>query len=51
MKIHVDVDAGRCTVVTVEATTVHVHNVAMASKLVREDDTVVYGDSGYQRKL
>lgn len=47
MKIHVGVDAGTGTVVTVEATAANVHDVTMASKLVREDDTVVYGDSGY----
>ena len=47
MKIHVGVDAGTGAVVTVAATAANVHDVTMASKLVREDDTVVYGDSGY----
>lgn len=47
MKIHVGVDAGTGTVVSVEATAANVHDIAVASKLLREDDTVVYGDSGY----
>lgn len=47
MKIHVGVDAGTGAVVTVEATAANVHDVTVASKLIREDDTVVYGDSGY----
>ena len=47
MKIHVGVDAGTGAVVSVEATAANVHDIAVASKLLREDDTVVYGDSGY----
>ena len=47
MKIHVGVDAGTGAVVALEATAANVHDIAAASKLIREDDTVVYGDSGY----
>ena len=47
MKIHVGVDAGTGAVVTVEATAANVHDVTIASKLIREDDTVLYDDSGY----
>ena len=47
MKVHVGVDAGTGTVVSVEATAANVHDIAVAGKLLREDDTVVYGDSGY----
>ena len=47
MKVHVGVDAGTGTVVTVEATPANVSDITVASKLLREDDAVVYGDSGY----
>ena len=47
MKTHIGVDAGTGAVVTVEATPANVHDITMASKLLREDDTVVYGDSGF----
>lgn len=47
MKVHIGVDAGTGAVVTVEATSANVHDVTVASKLLREDDTVVYGDSGF----
>lgn len=47
MKAHIGVDAGTGAVVTVEATSANVHDVVMTSKLLREDDHTVYGDSGY----
>ena len=47
MKAHIGVDAGTGAVVTIEATSANVHDVVMISKLLREDDHTVYGDSGY----
>lgn len=47
MKCHVGVDAGSGYVHTAEVTAANVHDVTVASKLLREDDQVVYGDSGY----
>lgn len=47
MKCHVGVDAGSGYVHTIEVTPAHVHDVTVASELIREDDEVVYGDSGY----
>ena len=47
MKVHIGVDAGSGYVTAVEATSANVHDVTMASKLIRQDDHVVYGDSGY----
>lgn len=47
MKAHIGVDAGSGLVHTVEATAANVHDVEVAERLIREDDDVVYGDSGY----
>ncbi len=47
MKVHIGVDAGTGCVHTVTATAANVHDVEKATKLVKEDDDVVYGDSGY----
>jgi IS5 family transposase len=47
MKCHAGVDAGSGLVHTVEVTAANVHDVTIASRLIREDDEVVYGDSGY----
>ena len=47
LKCHAGVDAGTGYVHTIEVTPANVHDVTVASKLVREDDEVVYGDSGY----
>ena len=47
MKIHAGVDAGSGYVHTITATPANVHDIREASKLIREDDYVVYGDSGY----
>ena len=47
MKCHAGVDAGTGYVHTIEVTSANVHDVTVASELIREDDEVVYGDSGY----
>ena len=47
MKVHAGVDAGTGFVHTIEGTAANVHDSAMAHKLVRDDDEVMYGDSGY----
>ena len=47
MKCHVGVDAGTGYVHTIEVTPANVHDVTVCSELLREDDEVVYGDSGY----
>jgi len=47
MKAHIGVDAGTGYVHTVTATAANAHDITEASKLLREDDEVVYGDSGY----
>ncbi|MDR2487946.1 MAG: IS5 family transposase [Desulfovibrio sp.] len=47
MKCHVGVDAGSGYVHSLETTPANVHDIVVASKLIREDDGVVYGDSGY----
>ena len=47
MKCHIGVDAGTGLVHTVEVTPANTHDITMASKLIRPDDEVVYGDSGY----
>ena len=47
MKCHTGVDAGTGFVHTVEVSSANVHDIVMAGELIREDDTVVYGDAGY----
>ena len=47
MKIHAGVDAGSGYVHSITATSANVHDINEAHKLIREDDEVVYGDSGY----
>ena len=47
MKIHAGVDAGSGYVHTITATSANVHDIDEAAKLIRDDDEVVYGDSGY----
>lgn len=47
MKIHAGVDAGSGYVHSLTATAANVHDINEAAKLIREDDEVVYGDSGY----
>jgi IS5 family transposase len=47
MKVHIGVDAGTGYVHTITATAANVHDIEEAPKLLREDDTVGYGDAGY----
>jgi IS5 family transposase len=47
MKVHSGVDAGSGYVHTITATSANVHDIDEAHKLIREDDHVMYGDSGY----
>jgi IS5 family transposase len=47
MKCHIGVDAGSGYVHTIMATAANVHDIEEAHKLIREDDDVTYGDSGY----
>ena len=47
MKCHIGVDAFSGLVHTIAVTSANVHDVSVASRLIREDDDVVYGDSGY----
>jgi IS5 family transposase len=47
MKCHIGVDAGSGYVHSLETTAANVHDITIASKLIREDDEVVYGDAGY----
>jgi IS5 family transposase len=47
MKVHSGTDAGSGYVHTITGTSANVHDIVETSKLIREDDEVVYGDSGY----
>lgn len=47
MKIHAGVDAGSGYIHTITGTAANVHDIEETSKLIRPDDEVVYGDSGY----
>lgn len=47
MKVHAGVDAATGYVHTLTGTAANVHDVSETSKLIRKDDHVVYGDSGY----
>jgi IS5 family transposase len=47
MKIHSGVDAGSGYVHTITGTSANVHDIEETGKLIREDDEIVYGDSGY----
>ena len=47
MKCHIGVDAGSGYVHSLETTAANVHDITMASELIRDDDEVVYGDAGY----
>jgi IS5 family transposase len=47
MKAHIGVDAGTGYVHSLTVTAANVHDITEASKLLREDDKVVYGDAGY----
>jgi len=47
MKCHIGVDAGSGLVHTITVTAANKHDITETAKLLREDDEVVYGDSGY----
>lgn len=47
MKCHIGVDAGTGYVHTITATSANVHDITETHNLLRKDDKVVYGDSGY----
>jgi IS5 family transposase len=47
MKVHAGVDAATGYVHTITGTSANMHDVSETSKLIRKDDHVVYGDSGY----
>lgn len=47
MKVHSGVDAGSGYVHTITGTAANVHDSNEAAKLLRADDEVMYGDSGY----
>lgn len=47
MKVHAGADAGSGYVHTITGTSANMHDVSEAANLIREDDEVVYGDSGY----
>lgn len=49
MKIHAGIDAGSGYVHTITGTSANVNDVRETVNLIREDDEVVYGDSGYLR--
>ena len=47
MKCHIGVDAGSGLVHTITVTAANAHDITQAAALIRENDEVVYGDSGY----
>ena len=47
MKCHIGADAGSGLVHTITVTPANRHDITQAVSLIREDDEVVYGDSGY----
>jgi IS5 family transposase len=47
MKCHIGVDAGNGYVHSLETTAANVHDITVAHNLIREEDELVYGDSGY----
>ncbi len=47
MKIHIGADAGSGLVHSITATPANAPDIQEAYNLIREDDEVVYGDSGY----
>ena len=48
MKVHSGVDAGTGYIHTIVGTSANISDIDVASKLIRPDDDVVYGDSGYR---
>lgn len=47
MKMHIGVDAGTGLIHAVSTTPANISDIAEAPKLIREDDEVLFGDSGY----
>lgn len=47
MKVHAGTDAGTGYTHTITGTAANVHDIDETHNLIREDDEVVYGDSGY----
>ena len=47
MKCHIGVDAFSGLVHTIAVTPANTHDITVAAELIREDDEVVYADSGY----
>ena len=47
MKVHAGADAGSGYVHTITGTPANVHDIDQTANLLREDDEVAYGDSGY----
>ena len=47
MKAHIGVDAGSGYVHSLTGTAANAHDITEAHNLIREDDEVIYGDSGY----
>lgn len=47
MKAHIGVCAGSGYVHSLETTAANVSDIAMANKLIRDDDHTIYGDAGY----
>ena len=47
MKVHVGVDAGSGYVHTITGTSANIHDIEQTANLLRTDDNVAYGDSGY----
>lgn len=47
MKVHAGVDAGTGYIYTITGMAANVHDIDETHNLIREDDHVVYGDSGY----
>lgn len=47
MKVHAGVDAGTGYIHTITGTAANVHDIEETHNLIRKDDHVVYGDSGY----
>ena len=47
MKCHIGVDAGSGLVHAITVTAANAHDITQAAELIREDDEVVYSDSGY----
>lgn len=51
MKVHASADAGSGYIHTITGTSANMHDVSETLKLLREDDHVMYSDSGYLRAL